>query len=464
MESVSTSEIQQDLPAKASFDTARNGMYTLASVAVDVSLLALGLLAAVATRLLVGKILSLDAFEITTEAVIHYLSCLAVFALVLIYEGVYTSGLASLAQTDHIVKALSGGLAGAIFYSFVIHDHDLSRIVLTMWYVLCLLTFTLARPILRGMFSSLLVGKLTIIVESECTASLIRRLKNTRIIVDPSVTESRSPASIHNGQSTVFITRTNGTGVQVDCLPQLEGAFGNIGIIPTDLNYSILGANPINVHGLQIYSIEHPLSHRSNRILKRTIDIVGVALLALPCLPILLLSILALKLDSPGPAFFGHQRMGRDGKPFKVWKLRTMVVDAEARLKALLQADPNAREEFANTFKLKNDPRVTPLGRFLRKTSLDELPQLWNVLVGEMSLVGPRPIVAGERVLYGEFYQIVSTVQPGITGVWQTSGRNLTSYEARKHFDTHYVRNWSIWLDLAIIVRTLQAVILPDDF
>ena len=144
----------------------------------------------------------------------------------------------------------------------------------------------------------------------------------------------------------------------------------------------------------------------------------------------------------------------------RVWKFRSMYVDAEARLNRILATDPVRRAEWERNFKLASDPRVTPLGRFLRKTSLDEIPQLFNVFAGEMALVGPRPIVADEVVYYGRRYETFASVRPGVTGLWQVSGRSGTGYDRRVELDTYYVRNWSPWLDLWILRRTLGAVLL----
>jgi Undecaprenyl-phosphate galactose phosphotransferase WbaP len=169
-----------------------------------------------------------------------------------------------------------------------------------------------------------------------------------------------------------------------------------------------------------------------------------------------------IKLTSRGPLFFGHKRIGQNGRAFKAWKFRTMVQDADAVLARRLQADPALAEEWRLTHKLKDDPRVTRLGRLLRRASLDELPQVLNVLRGEMSLVGPRPIVGQEVDKYGENYSLYCRVKPGITGLWQVSGRNNTTYPERVAYDQYYVRNWSVWLDLYILKNTVRTVLTGD--
>ena len=165
-------------------------------------------------------------------------------------------------------------------------------------------------------------------------------------------------------------------------------------------------------------------------------------------------------LTSRGPIFYRQERLGRNGVPFRVWKFRTMYADADERLGRLLREDAQAAKEWEEGHKLREDPRVTTLGRFLRKSSIDEFPQLFNVLAGDMALVGPRPIVIGEVPFYGAAYSTFSSVLPGITGLWQVSGRSDTDYPSRVALDVRYVRNWSPWLDVWILMRTVGTVLL----
>ena len=175
--------------------------------------------------------------------------------------------------------------------------------------------------------------------------------------------------------------------------------------------------------------------------------------------PILLGIAIAIKASSPGPAFYAHRRIGKDGIYFNCYKFRSMVVDSDRRLQEYLRANPEAAKEWEETHKLKHDPRVTKIGAFLRKTSLDELPQLFNVIRGQMSLVGPRPIVDEEVIKYDVFFSDYTMVRPGMTGLWQTSGRSDTSYSRRVRLDAWYVRNWNIWLDISLLVKTVRVVL-----
>lgn len=196
----------------------------------------------------------------------------------------------------------------------------------------------------------------------------------------------------------------------------------------------------------------------ATRISKRLFDIVGASLLLALLSPLFLIIAIRAKQDG-GPVLFGHRRIGAQGRTFKCWKFRTMVPDAEAVLARLLANDPEARAEWERDFKLRNDPRITPIGGFLRTTSLDELPQLINVLAGEMSLVGPRPIVRDEVKRYGAAFHDYSRCRPGITGVWQISGRNDVGYGERVRLDRDYARNWSFLNDLRLLLRTPLVVL-----
>ncbi len=207
---------------------------------------------------------------------------------------------------------------------------------------------------------------------------------------------------------------------------------------------------------------ESPQRKLGSRLLKRSLDVGLALLISVIVLPLLAIVAILLRLEGRGPVFYGQSRLGRRGEPFTAWKFRSMVADADEILESFLLANPAAREEWERDHKLKHDPRITWLGRILRSTSLDELPQIWNVLRGDMSLVGPRPIVRAEIVKYGEVYEDYMQVWPGITGLWQVSGRNNTTYEERVRLDRDYVRNWSLSKDLLILIRTVRVVLLRE--
>lgn len=199
--------------------------------------------------------------------------------------------------------------------------------------------------------------------------------------------------------------------------------------------------------------------NQRDELLIRLFDIVFATAGLIFLAPIMLITAIVIYILDPGPIFFGHTRIGRDGKTFRCLKYRSMVVDAEARLQELLLSDPVAREEWERDHKLRNDPRIIGIGHFLRKSSIDELPQLFNVLRGEMSVVGPRPIVAAEVQRYGRYFRYYTSVRPGITGLWQISGRSDTSYRRRVALDVMYCRSPSLKVYMRILFGTVPSVL-----
>ena len=194
--------------------------------------------------------------------------------------------------------------------------------------------------------------------------------------------------------------------------------------------------------------------------MKQLLDLGVTVVRGVIILPLILMLSLLVRIESRGPIFYRDQRMGRDGKLFSCIKFRTMVPNAELLLQRMLKEDDEMREEYLKYHKLRSDPRITRVGHFLRKTSLDELPQLWNVLRGEMSLVGPRPYLPRESDDIGVTQGEILRVTPGVTGPWQVAGRNHASFSERVEMDAYYVRDWSIWLDIVLLARTVGCLLL----
>ncbi|HWY61232.1 MAG TPA: undecaprenyl-phosphate galactose phosphotransferase WbaP [Rhizomicrobium sp.] len=235
-----------------------------------------------------------------------------------------------------------------------------------------------------------------------------------------------------------------------------------VAIIPAFTRLPLAGVTTSYFFGRDILMLQV----RSNvqrllwRIVKRSFDIAGSLAMLIILSPLFVILAIAIKRSSPGPISYSQTRVGRHGVPFKCIKLRTMVSDAEEALRRWSLENPCLYEEYLKTFKLKDDPRITPIGKWLRRTSLDELPQLWNVLRGNMSLVGPRPVVARElEEYYGPAAQLYMRTRPGMTGLWQVSGRSDTSYERRIILDEWYILNWSFWYDIVILVQTAWIVL-----
>ena len=232
-----------------------------------------------------------------------------------------------------------------------------------------------------------------------------------------------------------------------------------VSVIPAMRGVPLFGLETTHFfsHEVLMIHVHNQLAKPALRAMKRLFDLVGSAMLLSLLSP--LFAFVAWKVSRDGgSAFFGHERVGQDGRKFKCYKFRSMVVNAQEVLQELLARDPVARAEWEKDFKLKNDPRINPIGHFLRRTSLDELPQLWNVLKGEMSLVGPRPVVQAELERYGQDVVFYLMAKPGMTGLWQVSGRNDVDYDTRVYFDAWYVKNWSLWMDIVILFKTVEVV------
>jgi len=228
-----------------------------------------------------------------------------------------------------------------------------------------------------------------------------------------------------------------------------------------DDSYSFLEAS-YRPHDVSKRAVNLPFDLFRYRVVKRCVDIVLVVLFAPILLPVMVVVAALVRLRTPGPVFYSHRRIRRNGAFFAMWKFRTMCNNSAEVLEDYLASHPEARAEWRKNHKLRNDPRITGLGLFLRRYSLDELPQIWNVLTGRMSLVGPRPIVAAEVEKYGSRFGCYCKVKPGVTGLWQVSGRSDLTYDQRVALDCKYVNEWSLFLDLKILIRTLASVVNQD--
>lgn len=240
---------------------------------------------------------------------------------------------------------------------------------------------------------------------------------------------------------------------------RVGGKFSHLLVIPDLFGFATLGVPAKNLGGILGVEVRQQLLLPGPRLAKRIMDVALTGAGSLFVLPFLLLIALLIKLDSKGPIFYTQNRLGRDGEFFKAYKFRTMHGDGEARLKAILDADPQLRAEYEIYHKLRKDPRVTRIGRVLRKFSLDEFPQLLNVINGDMSLVGPRPYIERELTEMGGQEKIILRAPPGMTGMWQVSDRNATSFAQRVQIDVYYTRNWSPWLDIHILAKTFGVVV-----
>jgi Undecaprenyl-phosphate galactose phosphotransferase WbaP len=281
--------------------------------------------------------------------------------------------------------------------------------------------------------------------------------------VDVGRWEDAAELATRHSASTMIMAMADCPGTDtMSLIEQHARVLTNRVLVPDMGNFPCLWATATNCGGLIGIQSTEQLSLPGPRLAKRLIDGLLTLIVLIGSLPLLLIISLIVRLTSKGPVFYSQPRLGLNGTQFRAWKFRTMVANADVALAKHLAANLEARREWEQDHKLKKDPRITGIGRLLRKTSLDELPQLWNVLRGEMSLVGPRPIIEDEIRKYADAYEIYSRVRPGITGLWQISGRNNTTYGERVELDVFYVRNWSLWLDLYILVSTVRVVVLQE--
>lgn len=242
---------------------------------------------------------------------------------------------------------------------------------------------------------------------------------------------------------------------------RLQLSIKNVSFVPELIGLPVanMSVQGLMEENMMMVNVQNNLARPYYRFIKRLFDILLIVGSCWISIPTMIITAGVVWLNDPGPIFFSHIRIGRNGKTFKCYKFRTMVVNANTKLREYLATNPEAKKEWENSYKLKDDPRITKVGHFLRKSSLDELPQLFNVLKGEMSLVGPRPIIRTEIRKYGDYIQDFYLVRPGITGVWQVSGRSDTTYDERVRMDSWYVHNWSVWIDIVYLVKTILVVI-----
>ena len=261
--------------------------------------------------------------------------------------------------------------------------------------------------------------------------------------------------------STLFVVG-KGLSDNHSLLGILYGKFRRIFLVPTGGVFGLTnsGIQYLFSERLFIIPFENKINSLTAHIIKDLWDYLGGFFILLACFPLFIIVAIAIKITSPGPVFYRHERIGRNGKPFKIWKFRSMHVDAEKKLNDLLASDPALAKEWKTYFKLAKDPRITPIGNFLRKYSIDEFPQLFNVLTGEMSLIGPRPFVKGEmEEINANLIPLYTQLKPGLTGLWQVSGRNEANRLERMEIDVWYIQNWSPTLDLLILLNTPKAVL-----
>ncbi|RKQ88838.1 exopolysaccharide biosynthesis polyprenyl glycosylphosphotransferase [Brockia lithotrophica] len=354
-----------------------------------------------------------------------------------------------------------------IFWEFLVRREASSRGILLLTYTFALLFVPVGDAILRSFLRKVnLWGTPVVLIGTDAarTKVLRRVLEFQDLGYVPVCTLSPDEASLVRdgfpGVHTAIVAYLPEEREEVlSLLPSLR--YGRVLLVEEREGVQSLWVTTRDLGGTLALELKQNLLDRRNRIVKRLMDVLLGGILFLVSLPLILLLVALVFLVSPGNPFFVQEREGLGGRAIRVWKLRTMYPDAEARLQKYLESSPEAYEEWNRYFKLKHDPRILPgIGHFLRKTSLDELPQLWNVVRGEMSLVGPRPFPFYHLEAFDEeFRELRRSVLPGMTGLWQVSARSDGDVERQRLLDSYYIRNWSLWLDVYILALTFFVVI-----
>ncbi|MGB9152239.1 MAG: undecaprenyl-phosphate galactose phosphotransferase WbaP [Alphaproteobacteria bacterium] len=391
------------------------------------------------------------------------------------HKGHYRMRMPFWTETKHVVEAMGFAMLVDIFFRFLVKQ-DFSRLwMVSGWvfaavFIVCLRSLWRNHKCKQGTWNvaTLLVGRGEAAEEARRALAsepglgfdIIAQIDNLPVAFKQAGYSWQTICALHKTDYVIIALDGVDLMYTQQALAQLMREDIPFSVAPPMHNVPVLGMVPQYFfnHDVMLLTHNHGLSQRLPRIMKRAFDIVVASCALLVLSPVLVAVALLVKQDG-GPALFGHKRLGRGGKSFPCLKFRSMVTNSDAALKKYLAENAEAREEWKRDHKLRNDPRVTSIGNFLRRTSIDELPQLLNVLRGDMSIVGPRPIIVAETEKYDNDISHYYRVRPGITGLWQVSGRNDVSYAQRVQMDSWYVRNWSLWHDIAIICKTVPVVL-----
>jgi Undecaprenyl-phosphate galactose phosphotransferase WbaP len=426
-----------------------------------------------------------DISAINFKSFVTYWPYLPVFILIFQIMNLYPG--VSLAPSEELRRFCIGSLMahGGIVLSRYIEDQEFDAIsaAFIISFIFSVIMLLLCRNVMHRLLNKSKLGGIpAVIYGSGSTGKLVidRLLGNIRTGYIPVLILDNNPAGedeyrgipiIHDTGAGPEIVGQFNIKMAIVAMPKLEqkelakllnysvSAFRYNVLIPDFFSVTNIWMTVRDFDGVLGFVTSHKLKMFWNLGIKRFMDLSIVIIGGIALLPLFLLIALLVKLSSPGPVLYGHTRRGMNGKLFTAYKFRSMVSNSGEILQKLLDSDPAIRKEWEDNHKLKNDPRVTGIGKILRRTSFDEFPQLINVLKGEMSLVGPRPIVDEEMEKYGEDYSRIFSVKPGLTGLWQVSGRSDTDYAERVSFDTYYLQSWSVWLDVWVLFKTFGVVI-----
>jgi Undecaprenyl-phosphate galactose phosphotransferase WbaP len=427
-----------------------------------------------------------DITAINFRSFVTYWPYLPVFILFFQANGLYPGiALAPSEELRHFT--VSSALAhGGIIFSRYIEDQEFDAISVAfiISFICSPVILILIRDIISRMLHRARLGDIPAVIFGSGPAArfVVDRLlesKHVNYVPVLLLDNARGPGLagdyrgipiIHNTSAAPEIVSRFKIRMAFVAMPELPGddtahllnysvsAFRYSVLIPSLYNFTNIWMSVRDFDGVLGFVTSHKLRMFWNLAIKRLMDLFIVITGGIIILPLLLLIALLVKLSSPGPVLYGHRRLGKNRRYFNAYKFRSMVNNSQEVLEKLLEGSPELRREWELNHKLKNDPRVTVIGRFLRRTSFDEFPQLINILKGEMSLIGPRPVVDAEVEKYGRNFDYIFSAKPGLTGLWQVSGRSDTDYAERVAFDTYYLQSWSVWLDVWVLLKTIAVV------
>ena len=431
-----------------------------------------------------NMIMTYSVYHVNTEYILFWTPL--VFMSFILYSGLYTKRMLTYKMTEELFYVSLYGTAFSIILMFIAHvAGEISRLFVIFFALFSFLFLCFIRFLINKIFHRLCFLQTPILIvgagfSGEAITREIQKDSGMGYKIIGFLEDNKPKTEyIHQypilggfGDLEKVVKETNVEAVLIaapglaqealsDLIYRAQFLVKDVGVIP-----NLVGVPMSNVEAesffdeeIMVLHIKNNLAKKSNQVVKRFFDVTAAIIGGICILPVLFMVAAWVYHDSPGPVIYKHRRIGKNGKEFDCYKFRSMCVNSQEVLETLLATNPVAKEEWDKDFKLKNDPRITRSGAFLRKTSLDELPQLINVLKGEMSLVGPRPIVKKEVSRYGKFIKEYYSVLPGITGMWQVAGRNDIDYPERVHMDSWYVHNWSLWLDIVMLWRTVSVVL-----
>jgi Undecaprenyl-phosphate galactose phosphotransferase WbaP len=459
----------------------RSSVVNASLILVDIFTLSLAVLFSALIRMLLVPIMG---GAINWPLIFKGLGFYVLFAILLAWiNGLYPGfGLAAVHEMQKVLYVVS---LASVFLGVFLFLQQLgmaySRFVFLLTWFLSALLMMLGRFGLRNRLSRFVWwGIPMVIVGSPANAEPVieQLIQNRRLgfrpvsYYDPQFNQTEPLVGVHVIKSKTALTRmVEDSSVQhvvftdpVDDVQTfnfqwMRDVFPNILFVLNTAPFGSLWVRTVDLHGTLAIETNYHLLNKRETVIKRILDMFLTILMLLFTWPIFIILALLVRFDSKGPILYTQKRLGQHGKTFDSFKFRTMYNNADTKLDELLESDPEARQEYAEYHKLVNDPRVTPVGKVLRRYSLDELPQLINVVKGDMNLIGPRSYLPRELPTMGDYAKIILKVNPGLTGWWQVMGRNATSFKERLRLDEYYISNWSIWLDIYIIIKTIWVLI-----